>query len=143
MHNKSEARANVTNFITYAENQFSTKVKIIRSDNGIEFSMHDLFASKGIIHQTTCIETPEQMELLRENVNPIVTPNSEARPTYHSQMTLRINHHRAWWASVPVRVVRLMSRLRPSIEVEAHVYRVDRQHKSNYAQSRSAKLMHD
>jgi len=60
MHNKSEVRANVTNFITYAENQFSTKVKIIRTENGIEFSMHDLFASKGIIHQTTCIETPEQ-----------------------------------------------------------------------------------
>jgi len=60
MHNKSEVRANVTNFITYAENQFSTKVKIIRTNNGIEFSMHDFFGSKGIIHETTCIETPEQ-----------------------------------------------------------------------------------
>jgi len=60
MHNKSEVKASVVNFITYAENHFSTKVKTIRTDNGIEFSMHHFFESKGIIHQTTCIETPEQ-----------------------------------------------------------------------------------
>jgi len=60
MHNKFEVRTNVTNFITYVESQFSTKVKIICTDNDIEFSMHDFFASKGIILQTTCIEAPEQ-----------------------------------------------------------------------------------
>jgi len=64
MHNKFEFRANVTNFITYVENQFSTKVKIIRTDNEFEFSMHDFFASKGIIHQTTCIETPEKNDIV-------------------------------------------------------------------------------
>jgi len=46
--------------INLVENQFETKVKIVRSDNGNEFKIHDLFNSKGIIHQTTCVETPEQ-----------------------------------------------------------------------------------
>ena len=44
MYNKSEVRASVVNFIAYAENHFSTKVKIIRTDNGVEFSMHEFFA---------------------------------------------------------------------------------------------------
>jgi len=60
IHNKSETRTHLTNFINLVENQFETKVKIVRSDNGNEFKMHDLFYSKGIIHQTTCVETPEQ-----------------------------------------------------------------------------------
>jgi len=35
-------------------------LKIIISDNGNEFKMRDLFNSKGSIHQTTYVETPEQ-----------------------------------------------------------------------------------
>ena len=44
----------------YAENQFQINVKIIRTDNGVEFAMKDYFSSKGIIHHTTCIEIPKQ-----------------------------------------------------------------------------------
>lgn len=40
--------------------QFSVKIKIICSDNGLEFHLPDLYAVKGIIHQRTCVETPEQ-----------------------------------------------------------------------------------
>jgi len=60
MHNKSETRTHLTNFINFVENQFETKVKVIRSDNGHEFKMNEFFSSKGIIHQTSCVETPEQ-----------------------------------------------------------------------------------
>jgi len=60
MHTKSEVRTHVTSFISYVENHFQTTVKIIRSDNGAEFAMTNFFSSKGIIHQKTCIETPEQ-----------------------------------------------------------------------------------
>jgi hypothetical protein len=42
------------------ENQFESKVKIVRIDNGSKFSMSQFFASKGIIHQTSCVETPQQ-----------------------------------------------------------------------------------
>jgi hypothetical protein len=35
-------------------------VKAIRSDNGPEFLMTNFFNSKGILHQTSCVETPQQ-----------------------------------------------------------------------------------
>nr|KYP62795.1 Retrovirus-related Pol polyprotein from transposon TNT 1-94 [Cajanus cajan] len=60
MCNKSETRTHITNFINLVENQFDTHVKIICTDNGNEFFMHELFHLKGIIHQTSCIETPQQ-----------------------------------------------------------------------------------
>lgn len=36
------------------------KLKIIRTDNGPEFFMPQIYASKGIIHQTSCVESPQQ-----------------------------------------------------------------------------------
>jgi hypothetical protein len=47
-------------FLNMIENQFESKVKIVRIDNGSKFSMSQFFASKGIIHQTSCVETPQQ-----------------------------------------------------------------------------------
>ena len=42
------------------ETQFHTKIKTIRSDNGAEFRMTDFFQAKGIIHQRSCVDTPQQ-----------------------------------------------------------------------------------
>lgn len=42
------------------ENQFHKQVKIIRSDNGPKFKMASFFGKKGILHQTSCVETPQQ-----------------------------------------------------------------------------------
>ena len=44
-------------------NQFSAKIRIIRTDNGKEYVNNDFGAylsSHGIIHQTTCPSTPSQ-----------------------------------------------------------------------------------
>jgi len=60
MVSKAETRSHITNFIAEIENQFSISVKTIRTDSGVEFLMSQYFYSKGIIHQTTCIETPQQ-----------------------------------------------------------------------------------
>ncbi|XP_050217801.1 uncharacterized protein LOC126668656 [Mercurialis annua] len=57
---KSEARTIIQNFCMHIETQFNTKIKCIRSDNGLEFHMPSFYDSKGIIHQTTCVYTPEQ-----------------------------------------------------------------------------------
>ncbi|WVZ02380.1 hypothetical protein V8G54_023186 [Vigna mungo] len=40
MTNKVETRQLIVNFIAFAENQFNSHVQIIRTDNGVEFSMH-------------------------------------------------------------------------------------------------------
>jgi len=60
LHTKYEVCNHILKFIAYVENQFQTTVQTIRTDNGVQFSMKDCFSSKGIIHQTTCVETPKQ-----------------------------------------------------------------------------------
>ena len=43
--------------------QFGANVKVIRSDNGSEFtsgSMKKFYGEHGIIHQTSCVDTPQQ-----------------------------------------------------------------------------------
>jgi len=32
----------------------------VRSDNGLEFDLHQFYASIGILHQKSCVETPQQ-----------------------------------------------------------------------------------
>ncbi|XP_071688944.1 uncharacterized protein [Rutidosis leptorrhynchoides] len=63
LKSKEDVYDNVFSFVQLIENQFSKKVKIIRSDNGTKFlnnKMADFIKTKGIIHQTTCAYTPQQ-----------------------------------------------------------------------------------
>ena len=46
LKSKAEVKLNVENFIIMIENQFETKVKCIRSDNGPEFFLRDFFFFK-------------------------------------------------------------------------------------------------
>jgi len=52
------------NFVIFVQTQFETTLKIIRSDNGTEFFMTNFFVSKGIIHQTSCVNTPQQNSIV-------------------------------------------------------------------------------
>ena len=58
---KSEVNTILTNFITYISKQFDKSVKIVRSDNGTEFTcLASKFQEQGIVHQTSCVGTPQQ-----------------------------------------------------------------------------------
>ena len=57
---KSETQIIIRLFCNIVETQFNTKVKCIKSDNGTEFFMKDFFKTKGILHQLTGVETPQQ-----------------------------------------------------------------------------------
>ncbi|KAG7577529.1 Integrase catalytic core [Arabidopsis thaliana x Arabidopsis arenosa] len=58
---KQTAPMHLKNFISLVERQFSTKIKTIRSDNGTEFvCLSSFFAEQGIIHETSCVGTPQQ-----------------------------------------------------------------------------------
>lgn len=57
---KSEASQYVKSFVNMVDTQFNKKVKTVRSDNGPEFLLPEFYASKGIIHQTSCVATPQQ-----------------------------------------------------------------------------------
>jgi hypothetical protein len=60
LKHKSETRSKLIGFINLIETQYNTKIKVIRSDNGVEFLMPDFYSSKGILHQRSCVETPQQ-----------------------------------------------------------------------------------
>lgn len=58
---KSKTMTTLQNFIAFVERQFERKVKIIRSDNGTEFvALRNFFKEKGIVHETSCVGTPQQ-----------------------------------------------------------------------------------
>ena len=62
---KFEVTSSVVCFITLDENQFLCRVKIIRFDNGLEFQLIKFFQQKGILHQTSCMETPQQNRVVK------------------------------------------------------------------------------
>lgn len=57
MKHKSETRQNVIDFIKMVETQHNSHVNTIISNNGSKFLMPQLYASKGISHQTSCVES--------------------------------------------------------------------------------------
>ena len=58
---KSEVKQVLQNFCAYTEKQFGKHVRKVRSDNGSEFMcMSSFFRSNGIVHQTSCVATPQQ-----------------------------------------------------------------------------------
>jgi IS30 family transposase len=63
MKNKSEVFTHFQHFVNLIENQYNNKIKILRTDNGTEY-INQNFAkftnSRGIIHQTFFVYTPQQ-----------------------------------------------------------------------------------
>ena len=58
---KTEVQQHIVHFLAYIKNQFNAALKCFRSDNGTEFlALSSLFMSKGIIHQKSCVYTPQQ-----------------------------------------------------------------------------------
>jgi len=60
LKSKSEVSQHVKNFITLVENQFHITPQTIKTDNGAEFLLSSFYASKGITHHRSCVETPQQ-----------------------------------------------------------------------------------
>lgn len=40
--------------------KFDKQIKIIRTDNGPEFTLSEFYNSKGMIHQLSCVGMPQQ-----------------------------------------------------------------------------------
>ena len=63
MKDESEASKLVMNFCMMVRTQFNVNVKVLRSDNGSEFTsgpMKEFYAKHGIVHQMSCVNTPQQ-----------------------------------------------------------------------------------
>ncbi|KAL4385154.1 hypothetical protein GQ457_15G011160 [Hibiscus cannabinus] len=57
---KSEVRGLIIQFFAFVKTQFSKNIKCLRTDNGKEFDMVEFFKENGVVHQTSCIHTPQQ-----------------------------------------------------------------------------------
>ena len=63
MKEKSEVSQIFQKFYKMVKNQFKTKIQILRTDNGREYYnvvLGNFLSSEGIIHQSSCVETPQQ-----------------------------------------------------------------------------------
>ena len=60
MKNKSDTSLLIQSFYNLILTQFKTPIKVLRSENGPEFALDSFYASKGIIHQLSCVETPQK-----------------------------------------------------------------------------------
>lgn len=60
MKHKSDVQTIIPRFLVMVSTQFNGIVKVFRSDNAKELLFTDLFQSKGILHQFSCVERPQQ-----------------------------------------------------------------------------------
>lgn len=74
MRLKSEIRKHLCTFISFIENRFSTYLKCLRSNNGPKIVMNDIFNSKGILHQRSCVEFHQQNELVERKHQHMLSP---------------------------------------------------------------------
>jgi Integrase core domain/GAG-pre-integrase domain len=62
LRSKDEVLECFKGFHKMVETQFEKKIKVLRSDNGTEYTnraMHCFLRDNDIVHQTTCVSTPE------------------------------------------------------------------------------------
>ncbi|KAL4302210.1 hypothetical protein GQ457_10G003950 [Hibiscus cannabinus] len=65
MKHKSDATKIVLAFVNMVKKQFGFDVRMFRSDNAPELRFADFFSSLGIIHQFSCVETPQQNSVVK------------------------------------------------------------------------------
>ena len=93
-------------FHTMVQTQFSTKIKILHSDNGGKYvnqQFQTYFNSHGILHETSCSQTPQQNGTVERK-------NRHILETAHA---LLINAHvpNRYWSDVVAIVVHLLNRM--------------------------------
>ena len=72
---KGEVSQRVKEFFAMVERQFNTLIKCFRSDNARDFfneTLSTFFRTKGVIHQSSCVRTPEQNGVAERKIGYIV-----------------------------------------------------------------------
>ena len=84
---KSDASSLIQTFFQMILNQFKVSIKVIRSDNGLEFALSSLYASKGILHQLSCVETPQQNTVIERKHQHLLNVARALR--FHANLPLK------------------------------------------------------
>jgi hypothetical protein len=109
MKNKNEVFTYFQMFINLMETQYNKKIKVLRTDNEIEFINQFFFLNlltQRVIHQTTCVYTPQQNGV------------SEIKNHHLLEMIRTLlfqnNVPRIFWSEIVLTMVYLINRL-PSV----------------------------
>jgi len=100
---KAETKNLLQNFAIFVQNQFERKIKTIRFDNGQEFMNQDFYNKYGIIHQRSCVETPQQ--------NAIVEHKHQHILNVARSLMFQSNLPRSYWNYTLMHVIYLINRL--------------------------------
>ena len=108
MTQKSQTTHLLESFITFAQNQFHTTIKIVCTDNGLEFlSVQTFFHRNGIEFQSTCTYTPQQNEVVERKHRHIL--NTARALLFQSHMPLE------FWGECALTAVHIINRLPSSL----------------------------
>jgi len=103
LKSKAEVSLHVQNFITLIENKHHITHKTIRADNGPEFHLPAFYASKGILHQKSCVETPQQNARVERKHQHIL--NVGRALLFQSKLP------KSYWSNVVIHVILLINRV--------------------------------
>jgi len=104
---KGETRNLLLNFVIYIKNQFKKDIKVIRSDNGPKFEYIDLYNKYGIIHQKSCVGTPQQ--------NSVVERKHQHLLNVTRSLLFQSNLPKCYWSYVVNHVVHLINTMPSTI----------------------------
>lgn len=108
---KSEVAKAIENYISMAERQTGAKMKVLRTDNGLEFvnkQVTECLQSRGICHQRTVVYTPQQNGRAERENRTLV---EAARTMLHSNKNLT----KMFWAEAINTATYVLNRSGPSI----------------------------
>lgn len=100
---KSETRSLLQNFVIFVKTQFNKSVKSIRSDNGSEFLYQEFYDKFGILHQTSCVATPQQNSIVERKHGQIL--NVTRNLLFHAKLP------KFFWSYAVLHAVYLINRL--------------------------------
>ncbi|GKC59778.1 retrovirus-related pol polyprotein from transposon TNT 1-94, partial [Tanacetum coccineum] len=107
---KSDSFSFLKYFISFVSNQFNETIKTVRSDNALEFvkgPCHLFLAEQGIVHQTSCVDRPQQNARVERKHRHILEIARALR--FHSHLTL---HH---WGDCVITATYLINRMPSSV----------------------------
>lgn len=128
MRDKLQTRSLIQSFFYLIKTHFNCNLKTIRSDNGPEFHTDDFYRFKGIIHQLSCVETPQQ--------NGVFERKHQHLFNIARSIKFQANLSHKFWDDCILTVTHLLNRTPTAVLVHKSPYEILHQIKPSYTHLR-------